>query len=144
MNVKAKISQKHFLTSQCFYVQLFLFWYLSFPLKKASKWVSHPHSLPHLYLPDKYLLWRYFCCLWNLEINIERNYIKCSCWVMAQSGPQKPVKQSIAESGQSWGVWRKWGLVAVVTCPWVWRLCWVPPGHWLPMVCPERYPKTIL
>ena len=27
--------------------------------------------------------------------------------------------------------WRMWGLVAVVTCPWAWGPCRVPPDGWL-------------
>ena len=107
-------------------MHLFLtfFWhYVSLSTKKY--WLSHP--LPHPHRPDKSLLQGHFCYPWNLEINIKRNSIKCSCWATARSGPHKPVRQSITGSGQPRGVLENVGACCCGHCPWARGPRWVPP-----------------
>ena len=74
--------------------------------------MSHPHSLI-LTRPNKSMLQAHFSSPCNSEINIRRTDIRCSLWVMAQSGPEKPVRRSIVGSEQprevSWGERRALG-----------------------------------
>ena len=106
--------------------------------------MSHPHSLtpPR---PNKSMLQGHFSSPCSFEINIKRNDIRCSLWVMAQSGPEKPVRRSIVgwilPCEVSWWVGGGSGQWSV-SCTWVLRP--VPPVgkgcRRSPAICSVSFP----